>query len=127
MVNGSNSLVKKLSVTANGRQVYDCDYANHCVNIKNLLEYNPSFAKSVAANEFYFPDTTRHADEIKYDAGRVQRVRNAAGNAWEERNLLENVNPNYNKGFAARNVLLGLSTEVNCEIPLNRYSFFEEL
>ena len=24
-------------------------------------------------------------------------------------------------------VLLGLSTEVNCEIPLNRYSFSEEL
>ena len=41
MVNGSNTLIKKLSVTANGRQVYDCDYANHCVNIKNLLEYNP--------------------------------------------------------------------------------------
>ena len=47
MVNGSNTLIKKLSVTANGRQVYDCDYANHCVNIKNLLEYNPSYAKSV--------------------------------------------------------------------------------
>ena len=56
VVNGSNSLIKKLSVTANGRQVYDCDYANHCVNIKNLLEYNPSFAKSVGTNEFYFPD-----------------------------------------------------------------------
>ena len=41
IVNGSNTLIKKLSVVANGRQVYDCDYANHCVNIKNLLEYNP--------------------------------------------------------------------------------------
>ena len=41
--------------------------------------------------------------------------------------MLENVNPNYNKGFAARKVLLGLSAEVICEIPLNRYSFFEEL
>ena len=39
MVNGSNTLIKKLSVVANGRQVYDCDYANHCVNVKNLLEY----------------------------------------------------------------------------------------
>ena len=41
--------------------------------------------------------------------------------------MLDDVNANYNKGFAARKVLLGLSTEVNCEIPLNRYSFFEEL
>ena len=67
MVNGSNTLIKKLSVTANGRQVYDCDYANHCVNIKNLLEYNPSYAKSVGTNEFYFPDISRHAEEIKYE------------------------------------------------------------
>ena len=66
IVNGSNTLIKRLSITANGRQVYDCDYANHCVNMKNLLEYNPSYAKSVGTNEFYFPDTTRYADEIKY-------------------------------------------------------------
>ena len=41
--------------------------------------------------------------------------------------MLEDVNTTYNKGFAARKALLGLSTIVNCEIPLNRYSFFEEL
>ena len=127
MVNGSNSLIKKLNVTANGRQVYDCDYANHCVNIKNLLEYNPSFAKSVGTNEFFFPDTTRHADEIKYTRRQVTHRQNAAGNAYEAGLMLDNVNANYNKGFAARKVLLGLSTEVNCEIPLNRHSFFEEL
>ena len=54
MVNGSNTLIKKLNITANGRPVYICDYANHCVNIKNLLEYNPSYAKSVGTNEFIF-------------------------------------------------------------------------
>ena len=54
IVNGSNTLIKRLSITANGRQVYDCDNANHCVNIKNLLEYNPSYAKSVGTNEFTF-------------------------------------------------------------------------
>ena len=41
--------------------------------------------------------------------------------------MLDDVNVNYNKGFAARKTLLGLSAEVNCEIPLNRYSFFEAL
>ena len=41
--------------------------------------------------------------------------------------MLDDVNVNYNKGFAARKALLGLSAEVNCEIPLNRYSFFEAL
>ena len=127
MVNGSNTLIKKLSVTDNGRQGYDCDYANHCVNIKNLLEYNPSYAKSVGTNEFYFPDTSRHAEERKYEKRRVEHVRNNADNAYEARPTLYDVNANYNKGFAARKLLLGLSTEVSCEIPLNRYSFFEEL
>ena len=41
--------------------------------------------------------------------------------------MLDDVNANCNKGFAARKVLLGTSDEVNCEIPLNRYSFFDEL
>ena len=34
---------------------------------------------------------------------------------------------NYNKGLTARKALLGLSSKVNCEILLNRYSFFESL
>ena len=126
-INREKTLIKKLSVTANGRQVYDCDYANHCVNIKNLLEYNPSYAKSVGTNEFFFLDTSREAEEIKYSTRSVQHVRNDADNAYEVRQMPEGDNRNYNKGFAARKALLGTSVEVNCEIPLNRYSFFEEL
>ena len=128
MVNGSNTLIKKLNVTANGRPAYDCDYANHCVNIKNLLEYNPSYAKSVGTNEFYFLDASRNADESKYTKRNVLHTENAGGGGGTvARDMLNDVNTTYNKGFAARKALLGLSTVVNCEIPLNRYSFFEEL
>ena len=116
MVNGSNTLIKKLSVTANGRQVYDCDYANHCVNIKNLLEYNPSYAKSVGTNELFFPDTSRDPQEIKYTRREVTHRRNAANNADQVGLMLDDVNANYNKGFAARKTLLGTSIVVNCEI-----------
>ena len=126
-VNGSNSLIKKIQVRAEGREVYDCDYANHCVNIKNLLEYNPSYAKSVGTNEYYFPDTSTHPDSSKYTRRQVTHRRNAANNADEAGLMLDDVNANYNKGFAARKTLLGASAKVNCEIPLNRYSFFEEL
>ena len=41
--------------------------------------------------------------------------------------MLDDVNVNYNKGFAVRKAFLRLSAEVNCEISLNRYSFFEAL
>ena len=63
IVNGSNSLIEKLTILANGRDVYSCNYANHLVNIKNLLEYNPSYVNSVATNEFYYLDTSRHAEK----------------------------------------------------------------
>ena len=119
-VNGSSSLIKKIQVRAEGREVYDCDYANHCVNIKNLLEYNPSYAKSVGTNEYYLLDTSTHPDSLKYTRRQVTHRRNAANNADEAGLMLDDVN-------AARKVLLGASAKVNCEIPLNRYSFFEEL
>ena len=121
-VNGSNSLIKKIQVRAEGREVYDCDYANHCVNIKNLLEYNPSYAKSVGTNEYYFLDTSRSPQSIKYTR---RNVRDAGG--AQDTSVIDTENTNYNKGFAARKALLGTSAKVNCEIPLNRYSFFEEL
>ena len=126
-VNGSHSLIKKIQVRAEGVQIYDCDYANHSVNIKNLLEYNPSYAKSVGTNEYYFPDTSRHAELNKYSKRQVTHRRNAANTGDDAGLMLDDVVENYNKGFAARKVRLGTSTEVNCEIPLNRYSFFEEL
>ena len=102
MVNGSHSLIKEVIVKVNGISVYDCNNANHSVNIKNLLEYDRSYAKSVGTNQFYFLDTSGSADD------RVARN-------------------TYNKGFHSREVVLGASATVNTEIPLNRYSFFESL
>ena len=102
IVNSSNSFIKKLTILANGREVYSCNEANHVANIKNLLEYNSSYAKSIGTKEFYYPDTSRSAEERAAQA-------------------------EYNVGFALRKKVLGTSDEVNCEVPLNRYSFFEAL
>ena len=102
IVNGSNSFIKKLTILANGREVYSCNEANHVANIKNLLEYNSTYAKSIGTKEFYYPDTSRSAEERGAQA-------------------------EYNVGFALRKKVLGTSVLVNCEIPLNRYSFFEAL
>lgn len=100
IVNGSHSFIKELNVKVNGIQVYDNNNANHSTNIRNLLEYDTSFADSTGTNEFYYIDTSRSAEE---------RTAQAL----------------YNKGFAARKALLGTSATVNTEIPLNRYSLFE--
>lgn len=100
IVNSSSSIINDLNVKGNGKKVYDCNDANHCVNIKNILEYKKTYSESTVTNEFFYLDTNRHAEERSDQA-------------------------NYNKGFGARKALLGTSSTVNTEIPLNRYSFFE--
>ena len=69
------------------------------MNIKNLLEYNPSYAKSVGTNEYYFPDTTRHANRTKYT---TKNVRNAAGDGQDT--AVDGDNANYNKGCKKTNI-----------------------
>ena len=85
-----------------------------------MLEYSPSYAESVATNEFYYLDTSRNADRLKFTINNT----NVTGGA----NVVKGRNADYNKaGFAVRKVILGNSATVRCEIPLNRYSFFESL
>ena len=85
-------MINNFKVNLNGKKVYDLNDANHCVNIKNLLEYSKDYANSTGSNEFYYLDTSRHAEEDSNEA-------------------------NYNKGFAARKTLLGVSAIVSTEIP----------
>ena len=100
IVNGSYSLIHDLDIRLNGKHVYDCNDANHYVNIKNLLEYSPGYAQSTATNEFFYLDTSREP-----------RFQEAAVSA----------------GAKKRKALLGTLVVVNTEIPLNRYAFFEAL
>ena len=102
IVNSIHSFIKNFDIKLNGKKVYDCNDANHCVNIKSLLEYSPSYAQSTATNEYFHLDTSRAAEERPAQAA-------------------------YNKGFAERKLLLGASIIVTRELPLNRYSFFEAL
>ena len=113
IVNGSYSFLKHFDIKLNGKKVYDCNDANHAVNIKNLLDYSLAYAEITASNEFFFLDTSRNAGEREFEvSGTKQLAKRRAA---------------YNKGFALRKVLLGTSSTVNTEIPLNRYSFFEML
>ena len=127
IVNGANSFISRISVLANGKELYQCNYANHSVNIKNLLEYNKSYADSVATNEFYYLDTSKNANKNRFTRKEVTHRRNTAGNADSAGLMLDNASTTFNEGFSKRKALLGTSSTVNCEIPLNRYSFFESL
>ena len=98
IVNGSYSLLKHFDIKLNGKKVYDCNDANHAVNIKNLLEYSPSYADKTASNEFFYLDTSRNAEEREFEvSGTNQLAKRRAA---------------YNKGFALRKALLGVSSTV---------------
>ena len=108
-------------------ELYQCNYANRSVNIKNLLEYNKSYADSVATNEFYFLDTSKSANKNRFLERNVTH-RRAADNGGDAAGLMiDNISHTFNEGFSKRKALLGTSGIVHREIPLNRYSFFEAL
>jgi len=65
--------------------------------VKNLLEYSDDYSRSVAKNSFWYLDTGTTAVDAQ------------------------------NLAFASRRALTSNRKQVNVKIPINRYSFFEEL
>ena len=104
IINGAHSIIKHMVIKSAGKIVYDSDNIHKIVNAKNLLEYSDDFSRSVAKNSFWYLDT-------------------------------EDSTANTNLGFEARRILTqarqndgnGGAKSINEIIPLNRYSFFEEL
>ena len=104
MINGSHSLIKHMVIKSAGKIVYDSDNIHRIVNAKNLLEYSDDFSRSVAKNSFWYLDTEDSTANTN--------------SGFEERRVLTQAKQN-NGGGGAKSI--------NEIIPLNRYSFFEEL
>ena len=104
MINGSQSLIRHMVIKSSGKIVYESDNLHRITNVKNLLEYSEDFSRSVGKNSFWYLDTDR-------------------------------TTANTNTGFEARRILTqaaqnnggGGAKSINEMIPLNRYSFFQEL
>ena len=105
LINGSHSLIRHMVIKSSCKIVYESDNLHRITNAKNLLEYSDDYSRSVAKNSFWYLDT---ADSYAVDV---------------------------NTGFDARRILTqavnndgtGGARSINETIPLNRYSFFQEL
>ena len=73
------------------------------MNIKNLLEYNSSYKGSMS---FTFLTHQEMLKKNKFTKRQLTHRRNAANNADEAGEMIDDVEANYNKGFAARKTLL---------------------
>ena len=110
VINGAHSLIGHIMIKSAGKIVYDTNNLHKVTFVKNLLEYSDDFSRSVAKDSFWYLDVANLADMT------------AAGNTGFEarRNLTKRVSE---AGDAAGNA----PKDINVIIPLNRYSFFQEL
>ena len=97
IINGSHSLIKHIVIKSAGKIIYDTDNLHLVTFVKNLLEYSDDYSRTVAKNSLWYLDTDGTSDAA--------------------------TNPN----FEARRLLTSDRKLVDVTIPLNRYSFFEEL
>ena len=105
VINNSHSLIKHLMIKSAGKIVYDTDNLHNVTFVKNLLEYSDDYSRSVAKNSLWYLDTD--ATTANTNIG------------FEARKTLTK---------AARDDALNVGgKDVNTIIPLNRWSFFEEL
>ena len=104
VINNSHSLIKHLMIKSAGKIVYDTDNLHNVTFVKNLLEYSDDYSRSVAKNSLWYLDT----DETTANTNI----------GYEARRLLTK---------AAADDALNVGRDVNVLIPLNRWSFFEEL
>ena len=99
VINGGHSLIRHMMIKSAGKIVYDTDNLHKVTFVKNLLEYSDDYSRSVAKDSLWYLD-------------------------------IDATTADTNDGFQSRKLLMtsddGL-LNVNIIIPLNRYSFFEEL
>ena len=109
VINGAHSLINHLMIKGAGKIVYDTNNLHKVTFLKNLLEYSDDFSRSVTKDSFWYLDVANLADMT------------AAGNTGFEagRNLSKRVCEGGGADDAAK--------DINVIIPINRYSFFEEL
>ena len=104
VINGSHSLIKHLMIKSSCKIVYDTDNLHNVTFVKNLLEYSNDFSRSVGKNSLWYLDTNNAT---------------AANNiGFKSRRLLSQ---------AVNNNGTGGAKHINVIIPLNWFSFFEEL
>ena len=99
-INSAFSLLKSMAVKSAGKVLYNAIDIHKVTFIKNLLDYSDDYARSVAKSQFWYLDTD--ATDQTADAGS-------------------------NFGSKARGKLSHGGATVETMIPLNRFSFFEEL
>ena len=106
-LNGSASLIKKLMVKSAGKTLYNIDDAHKAVFVKNLLDFSDDYARFTAKSQFWYLDSD--ATTVTGDA--------ATNTGIKAREFLTK------RTNAAGNP----AAVVETIIPLNRYSFFENL
>ena len=107
LINGSHSLIRHMVIKSSGKIVYESDNLHRITNVKNILEYSDDYSRSVTKNSFWYIDTDRTTADTN--------------NGFDARKLLTQ------RVGEVDNPVQTAAKSINEIIPLNRYSFFQEL
>ena len=105
VIDGAHILIKHLMIKSAGKIVFATDYLHNVTFVKNLLEYSDDCSLSVTINSLWYLDTNNTTANTN--------------TRFEARRLLTQA--------AADDSLNAGEKDVKFIIPLNRYSFVEEL
>ena len=103
-LNSSASLINKLAVKSSGKTLYNIDNAHKAIFVKIFLDFSDDYARSSASSQFWYLDT----------AETVVLLNNAGIKARQK--LTKRIEGGGNPAQVVQTI-----------IPLNRYSFFEDL
>ena len=76
-INGSFSLIQKMTVKSAGKMLYEANGVHKAIFIKNLLDFSDDFSRSVAKSQFWYldsDDTTVTADDAMHTEMRQRAI-----------------------------------------------------
>ena len=106
----SASLIRKIQVKSNGKEIYDTDDLNYYMVTINILENSKPYGDSVETTSLFYPSTVRGTDIDEFTT-------DATTHAVESRNAT--CNDNYKK-----RVTITKNFDIHCLVELRNCEFF---
>ena len=106
----ASSLIRKLQVNSNGKEIYDSDDLNYYMVTKNILENCKEYGSSVGITTLFYPSTVKGTDINEFTT-------DVTTHAVESRNAT--FNENYKKRVTITKI-----GDIECTVELQNSEFF---
>ena len=106
----SASLIRKIQVNSNGKEIYDSDDLNYYMVTKNILKNSKEYGNSIGTTSLFYPRTVRGTDINEFTT-------DATTHAVESRNAT------FHENYKNR-VTITKNGDIECIVDLRNCEFF---